>query len=95
MNYNLFEIYVQNNLNKLLIISQKIYIECVVKYKADECYLISSENTMFIINKDINLNDVQLNFKELLIITVNTFFSETKLFNEVIVFKEKKIFIIK
>ena len=48
INYIVTEMYVQNNSNVLLIISQKSHMKQIVKYKAENCYLIIADDVVLI-----------------------------------------------
>ena len=85
------EIYVHNDSNKLLTISQKICVKKIVKYKIDECYFVNLKNIFLIINKDITANKIKLNFKKLLVLIVNFSLFEIKLANSVTIYNNKEI----
>ena len=90
INYNLSEIHVHNDLNKLLIISWKACIKKIVEYKIDECYLVSLKNVFLVINEDIEANKIRLNFKELLVLMINFSSSEIKLANDVTIYSNEE-----
>lgn len=50
---------------------------------------------MLINNEDNDANNIKLNFRKLLTLTVNTNSSEIKLFNDVTVYDEEEITVIK
>lgn len=91
INHNLSEIHIHNDLNKSLIISQKICIKYMIKYEVNECYLISSDNSVLVINENISTNNIRLSFKELLVLTADISLSEIKLLNDIIIYSEEEI----
>ena len=49
VDHTMSKVYIQNNSDLSLIISQKFYMNQVVKYKAEDCYLVNAEDFILIL----------------------------------------------
>lgn len=78
-----------------MIILKRVCISHVIKYKTNDCYLVSSKNLILIINEIVSSNNIRVSFKELLIMIIKISASETKLFNRIIMYDSEDTTIMK